>query len=97
MRPKKLPVAKVRAALPGLEGWAARGGKIHRTFQCADFKKAIEFINRVARLAEKMDHHPDFEVHYSRVEMTLSTHDAGGITTLDLELAKKINATFLRG
>ena len=65
---------------------------ISRQFQFVDFSEAFAFMTRVALLAEKLDHHPDWSNSYNKVAVTLSTHDAGGVTPLDLEMAKAMEA-----
>jgi 4a-hydroxytetrahydrobiopterin dehydratase len=89
---KPLPDPEIAAHLGRLPGWERRGGAICRTFSFADFARAMDFVNRVAALAEAMDHHPDIDIRYSKVTLTLSTHDAGGLTDRDLALAEKIGA-----
>jgi 4a-hydroxytetrahydrobiopterin dehydratase len=78
-------------SLPG--GWQrADGGKsIHQAFKFKDFGEAWGFMTRVALMAEKMDHHPEWSNVYNKVEITLTTHDAGGVTVKDLELAEAID------
>jgi 4a-hydroxytetrahydrobiopterin dehydratase len=90
-RPSRLPVDQVLSELPG---WAAAEGReaIVRTFRFADFNQAFGFMARVALMAERLDHHPEWFNVYSRVEVTLATHDAGGVTELDLRLAKFMDA-----
>lgn len=83
------------AALPGLPRWrAAEGGRdaITRSFRFKDFNAAFGFMSRVALMAEKLDHHPEWSNVYGRVEVTLATHDAGGVTELDVELARFMDA-----
>lgn len=82
------------AALAELPGWSlAREGKaITRTFTFADFNEAFGFMTRVALLADKADHHPEWFNVYNRVEITLTTHDAGGLSERDVALAKAIEA-----
>ena len=82
------------AALGELSGWAeARAGKaIARTFTFADFSEAFAFMTRVALLAESQDHHPEWFNVYNRVEITLTTHDAGGLSQRDVAMAKSIGA-----
>ncbi len=77
-----------------LPGWAVVEGRdaIRRAFKFADFSAAWGFMNRVALLAEKQDHHPEWSNVYNRVEIVLSTHDAGGLTTRDVKLAEAIDA-----
>jgi 4a-hydroxytetrahydrobiopterin dehydratase len=81
--------AGLAAALPG---WAVQGEAIHRAFVFADFSAAWGFMARVALLAEKHDHHPDWSNVWNRVSITLSTHDAGGLTGKDVALAQAIDA-----
>lgn len=90
MRPKPLPQEELRAALAGLPEWrfdADRGG-LRREYVFKDFSAAFAFMTRVALKAEQMDHHPDWRNVYNRVELCLSTHDAGGVTELDFALAR---------
>ena len=76
-------------ALAGLDGWREVEGRdaITRSFRFADFNTAFAFMTRAALMAEKMDHHPEWFNVYNRVEVTLATHDAGGVTELDVKLA----------
>lgn len=83
---------EVQRALGGLAGWSRRGGTITKTFAFDRFPDGIAFVDRVAKLAEEMNHHPDIDIRYTKVTMTLSTHDAGGITRSDLTLAERIEA-----
>lgn len=83
------------AALKELPGWSRGEGPretIVRTFRFGDFNRAFAFMSRCALLAEKLDHHPEWFNVYDRVEVTLTTHDADGVTTLDLETARFMNA-----
>jgi 4a-hydroxytetrahydrobiopterin dehydratase len=82
----------IQRELGGLTGWSRRGDALTRTYQFRNFVDAMEFVNRVASLAEGANHHPDIDIRYSKVTLTLSTHDAGGITANDLGLAKAIDA-----
>jgi 4a-hydroxytetrahydrobiopterin dehydratase len=89
----KLSEAEVVAALAELSGWSlvpARSA-ITKTFKFADFSAAFGFMTRTALVAEKLDHHPEWSNVWNKVEITLSTHDAGGLTTLDVKLAKAMN------
>jgi 4a-hydroxytetrahydrobiopterin dehydratase len=81
------------AALADLDGWAEVEGRdaIAKTFKFKDFNAAFGFMARVALSAEKQDHHPEWSNVYNRVEITLSTHDAGGLTERDVKLAKAID------
>jgi len=76
------------------KNWQALANRdaITRSFQFADFAEAFAFMTRVALLAEKMDHHPEWSNTFNKVVVTLSTHDAGGVTALDIEMAKAIEA-----
>jgi 4a-hydroxytetrahydrobiopterin dehydratase len=78
------------AAIAELEGWSAAEGRdaIVKTFRFGDFNRAFAFMTRAALLAEKLDHHPEWFNVYDRVEVLLSTHDADGVTDLDLQTAK---------
>jgi 4a-hydroxytetrahydrobiopterin dehydratase len=93
MARKRLSPDAIRAALAELEGWelADDGLSIRRVFTFRNFSEAFGFMSRVALAAEKMDHHPDWSNVYRTVDVTLNTHDAGGLTELDFKLAKKMN------
>lgn len=91
MTDARLDVAEALKALPG---WAADDGDrpaITRTLKFADFNAAFGFMTRVALLADKMDHHPEWSNVYNRVEILLTTHDAGGVTQKDVALARFID------
>ena len=91
-RPAKIGAA---AALVQLSGWAAvEGGRdaIRRTYKFPDFNAAFGFMTRAALMADKLDHHPEWSNVYNRVEVTLTTHDAGGVTELDIQLAHFMDA-----
>ncbi|RTL54033.1 MAG: 4a-hydroxytetrahydrobiopterin dehydratase [Bradyrhizobiaceae bacterium] len=82
-----------KTALAGLEGWSQTEGRdaIARTFVFRDFNEAFGFMTRVALVAEKSDHHPEWRNVYKTVEVVLTTHDAGGVTARDIVLAKAMN------
>ena len=86
-RPAKIGA---QAALSQLEGWSAAPDKdaIHKTFRFADFNAAFGFMTRVALMADKIDHHPEWFNVYNRIEVTLTTHDADGVSELDVTMAK---------
>ena len=86
----KLDDAARAQALAALTGWATVEGRdaIARTFRFKDFNAAFGFMSRVALLAERMDHHPEWFNVYNRVEVTLATHEAGGVTERDIRMAK---------
>ena len=90
-RPSRLSDAEISDRHASLPGWSYAGGKLHREFVFSDFSEAFGFMARVALVAEKMDHHPDWSNVWNRVAVALSTHDAGGITALDFELAREMN------
>lgn len=81
---------EISAALAGLPGWERTGNAIAKTFTLPSFKEAIFFVNTVAGLAEGANHHPDIDIRYRRVHLSLTTHDAGGLTRRDLDLARRI-------
>ena len=88
--PPKLSDLEIQRALGSLPGWARRGDVLTKTFTFQAFADGIGFVQRVARAADDMDHHPDIDIRYTKVTCTLSTHDAGGITQNDLTLASNI-------
>jgi 4a-hydroxytetrahydrobiopterin dehydratase len=88
----KLTPEQIQEALANLPKWEAKSGKLHRTFQFSDFSEAWGFMCRVALIAEKRDHHPEWSNVYRTVNVDLSTHDAGGITLMDVEMAQSMNA-----
>ena len=90
---ERLSAEKRKSALKALPGWVETPGReaIARTFTFKDFNEAFGFMARVALVAEKLDHHPEWSNVYKTVEVTLSTHDAGGLTELDVRLAEAMN------
>jgi 4a-hydroxytetrahydrobiopterin dehydratase len=86
----RLTDAEIQSRLSRLSGWERRGDEIRRTFAFADFAGSLAFVNQVGALAEAANHHPDIDVRYSKVTLVLSTHDAGGLTANDFDLAEKI-------
>jgi 4a-hydroxytetrahydrobiopterin dehydratase len=90
---QRLTAEARKSALQGLPGWAEVNGRdaIARTFVFKDFNEAFGFMARVALVAEKHDHHPEWRNVYKTVEVVLATHDAGGVTAKDVELAKAMN------
>jgi 4a-hydroxytetrahydrobiopterin dehydratase len=83
---------EIKSRLAGMPGWKLDDDEIEKDFKFADFKQAMAFVNRVADAAEAMDHHPDIEIKYNKVEMSLSTHSEGGVTEKDFTLAQQIDA-----
>lgn len=88
-RPTRLDTATLAAALADLPGWTLRddGAAITKGFRFKDFNEAFGFMTRVALLADKIDHHPEWFNVYNRVDVVLNTHDAGGVTSLDIRMA----------
>lgn len=87
----KLNTESIRGWLSGRKGWKRRANKLTKDFAFESFRDSIVFVNRIATLADGMNHHPDIDVRYATVTVTLTTHDAGGITEKDLELAEQID------
>lgn len=81
---------EVRAGLDALDGWEAVGDEITKEFSLGDFRDAVAFVVRIAFEAEAANHHPDLDVRYNKVRVTLSTHSEGGVTAKDLDLARAI-------
>jgi len=81
----------LRTAATDLPGWSVEDGKLHKEFRFADFVAAFGFMTRVALVAEKRDHHPEWRNVYRTVTVDLVTHDAGGVTRLDVDLARTMN------
>jgi 4a-hydroxytetrahydrobiopterin dehydratase len=88
----KLSDSELRKALKGLRGWKVQNGKVHREYQFKDFVHAFGFMASVALVAESMSHHPEWCNVYNKVVFDLWTHSIPGISNLDIELAKKIEA-----
>lgn len=89
--PQKLDTPALKSALLGLPDWMLQNGEIVRTVEFPDFIRSIAFVNKVAALAEQAGHHPDIDIRYNKVRLALVTHDAGGITQNDIDMAKKLN------
>lgn len=90
---QKLTEDARRGALANLNGWSEVPGReaIQKTFKFKDFNEAFGFMSRVALMAERMDHHPEWRNVWNTVEVVLATHDAGGLTQLDIDLATRMN------
>ena len=87
-----LTPAQIETELGAVPRWSQQGRSIARTFTFEDFAAAIAFVNKVATLAEQAWHHPDIDIRYKVVTLTLTTHDAGGLTSRDFRLAASIDA-----
>ncbi len=86
---QKLSAEQVQENLGELPSWSLNGDSLQRTFRFDDFVGSMAFVEKVADLSEEMNHHPDIMIRYNKVTLTLSTHDAGGITENDFTLARK--------
>ena len=91
-RPSRLNDIEVQRELGTLKGWMRRGDALVKTFAFAKFLDGIAWVNKVAEAAERLDHHPDLDVRYTKITASLSTHSAGGITANDFALAREIDA-----
>lgn len=89
--PKLLTEVEIAARLAKLPAWSRDGAQILRTVQRADFVEAMKFVNAVAEIAERRNHHPDITIRWNRVTLTLSTHSAGGLTELDFAAAEELD------
>ena len=96
---KKMPALhnqQIKLNLQAVPDWSKRAQTILRTFKFEGFLKGIDFVNQIARKAQKMNHHPDIDVRFDEVTLTLTTHDEGGITEKDFTLAKQCDAVFAK-
>jgi 4a-hydroxytetrahydrobiopterin dehydratase len=96
MPQQPLPDHDVDTRLAALPSWSRRGQAIARSFRFASFADAMTFMQRCAFEAERLDHHPDWANSYDRVDVSLSTHDAGGVTARDFALAEHMDTQFAR-
>jgi len=88
---KKSNAVQIKSALAKIPGWKRKAAVISRKFQFKDFPGAMKFVNSVAKIAEKEQHHPDIDIRWNKVTLALTTHDAGGLTEKDFALAKKFD------
>ncbi len=88
---KVLSKEEVQAKLKKLDGWSLDGGQIRKVVEAKDFVRAMGFVNSVALLAERQNHHPDIDIRWNKVTLVLSTHSAGGLTDQDFTLAARID------
>jgi 4a-hydroxytetrahydrobiopterin dehydratase len=86
----KLSDLEIQRAIGSLPGWARRGDALVKTFTFRKFPEGIDFVQKIAKAADKADHHPDIDIRYTKITFSLSTHDSGGITDADLTLASTI-------
>jgi 4a-hydroxytetrahydrobiopterin dehydratase len=82
----------IQRELGTLPGWARRGDALTRLYSFRNFAESMAFVNRVADSAEAANHHPDIDIRYSKVTLTLSSHDSGGITQKDIDLARAVDS-----
>ncbi len=86
-----LPENEAKELLKKVPNWELRGKKIERNFEFTDFKESMQFVNKVADIAEEQGHHPDFHIHYNKVTLELWTHSMNGLSENDFVMAAKIN------
>jgi 4a-hydroxytetrahydrobiopterin dehydratase len=94
MSAKKLTDAEIHEKLPSIPGWTLANGKLHKNFEGKDFVDAFSKMTKVAFAAEALNHHPDWFNVWNKVEINLNTHSVQGISSLDFQLATKINEIF---
>lgn len=90
----KLSAEQIAEKLKALSGWESKNNAISKMFKFKEFMSGIEFVNKVAEIAEGADHHPDITINYTRVTFTCSTHSDGGVTEKDFKLANNIEIAF---
>jgi 4a-hydroxytetrahydrobiopterin dehydratase len=88
----RLDDQQIEEKLSGLDGWERSGEVISKQFQLHDFKGSVDFVNRLTPEAEDMNHHPDLDISWNKVTVTVTTHSEGGLTSNDFELAKRIDS-----
>ena len=93
-RTQPLAAADIETSLADLPGWTLAGDRIGKDFKFANYRETVAFVNAVAWIAERENHHPDLHVGYDRCHVELSTHSAGGVSENDLILAARIEALF---
>ena len=87
----RLSDSEIEQELENLEDWERSGSAIRKDFECGDFKGSVDLVNRLTPEAEAMNHHPDLEISWSKVSVSLSTHSEGGLAANDFELARRID------
>ena len=91
-----LTTKETRLRLKAVPDWSKRAKTVFRTFKFEDFLHSLDFVNRVAKKAQKLNHHPDMDIRYDKVKLTLTTHDAGGLTDNDFILAEQCDEVFAK-
>src|ERR1039458_3877378 len=89
-----LTAKQISLHLKTVPAWTKRAQTIGRTFKFEDFLRSLDFVNRVGKKAQKLNHHPDIDIRFDQVKLTLTTHDAGGLTKIDFALAGQCDAIF---
>jgi 4a-hydroxytetrahydrobiopterin dehydratase len=82
---------EILTALQSLPGWKLKRNAIERAYEFSDFVQAMGFVNRLAEAAEAVNHHPDITINYNKVKLSLTSHDAGGVTQRDIRMAGRLN------
>lgn len=88
----KLTAAEIEERLGSLNGWEAKDNMLKKRFEFRNFAESLDFVNKVGAVAESADHHPDIMFGWGYAEIAFTTHDRGGITDVDFDLAEKVNA-----
>lgn len=91
-----LNTRQINLHLKAVPDWSKRAGTISRTFKFAGFLASMDFVNHIARKAQKLNHHPDIDIRFSRVTLKLTTHDEGGLTGKDFSLARQCDEVFAK-
>lgn len=91
---RTLTTKEILLRLKAVPNWSKRAKTIHRAFQFAGFLDSIAFVNRIAKRAQKLNHHPDIDIRFNKVTLQLTTHDAGGLTEKDFVLARQSDEDF---
>lgn len=92
MKREVLTGAELDAAIAELDGWNVSDGMLRREITAPSFLEGIALVEKIAHIAEDMDHHPDIDIRWRTLKIALSTHDRGGITDVDIEQARRVNA-----
>ena len=93
----RLSSDQIDSRLRSLPGWKREADFIAKSFEFETFMDGITFVNKIASIAERVDHHPDIHIRWTSVRLQIQTHDQGGVTPLDIELAEKIEKSLLKG
>jgi 4a-hydroxytetrahydrobiopterin dehydratase len=91
--PDLLDEEEIEQRIDELGDWEREGDNIEKTFEFDDFSRALQFVNDVAKMADRWDHHPDMDIRYNKVRLSLSTHSEGGLTSRDFDMAGEIEQT----